>query len=76
MEDNNNYHLKAFTLVELSIVLLIIGLIIGGITAGSSLIQQAKLRSLLSDSNNVTVAINSFKIQFNYYPFNAYIIII
>jgi prepilin-type N-terminal cleavage/methylation domain-containing protein len=35
---------RGFTLVELSIVLLIIGLIIGGITAGSSLIKQAQIR--------------------------------
>jgi prepilin-type N-terminal cleavage/methylation domain-containing protein len=64
---NNKYN-KAFTLIELSIVLLIIGLIIGGITAGSSLIQQAKLRAVLSEVNQYKTAFNAFKIQFNSLP--------
>jgi prepilin-type N-terminal cleavage/methylation domain-containing protein len=66
-----NSHLhqhKAFTLVELSIVLLIIGLIIGGITAGSSLIKQAQLRAIISEFVSHTTAINGFKIQFNALP--------
>jgi prepilin-type N-terminal cleavage/methylation domain-containing protein len=63
--DINN---QAFTLVELSIVLLIIGLIIGGITAGTSLINQSKLRSILNEQNNYITAINSFRLQYGYYP--------
>jgi prepilin-type N-terminal cleavage/methylation domain-containing protein len=57
-----------FTLVELSIVLLIIGLIIGGITAGSSLIKQASIRAVISDINLYITSINSFKLQYNAYP--------
>jgi type II secretory pathway pseudopilin PulG len=60
--------LTAFTLVELSIVLLIIGLIIGGITAGSSLIRQANIRAVLAEINNISSAINTFNIQFNALP--------
>jgi hypothetical protein len=56
----------AFTLVELSIVLLIIGLIIGGITAGSSLIQQAKLKAVISEIKQHQSEYNIFKVQFNY----------
>jgi prepilin-type N-terminal cleavage/methylation domain-containing protein len=59
---------SGFTLVELSIVLLIIGLIIGGITAGSSLIQQANLKKIINEQNNLRSAINNFKIQFNALP--------
>jgi prepilin-type N-terminal cleavage/methylation domain-containing protein len=59
---------QAFTLVELSIVLLIIGLIIGGITAGSSLIKQAQIRAVLSEVNNIKTALNGFKIQYNSIP--------
>ncbi len=59
---------KAFTLVELSIVLLIIGLIIGGITAGSSLIKQAQIRAVISELNQYKAAVNTFRIQFSALP--------
>jgi prepilin-type N-terminal cleavage/methylation domain-containing protein len=59
---------KGFTLVELSIVLLIIGLIIGGITAGSSLIAQAKMRNVIKEQTSYMGAINSFKVQYNSLP--------
>jgi prepilin-type N-terminal cleavage/methylation domain-containing protein len=57
-----------FTLVELSIVLLIIGLIIGGITAGSSLIKQSQVRAVISEYNQYISAINNFKIAYNALP--------
>jgi hypothetical protein len=49
-------------------VLLIIGLIIGGITAGSSLIQQAKIKAVIQEKNQFITAINTFRVQFNAYP--------
>jgi prepilin-type N-terminal cleavage/methylation domain-containing protein len=68
MSDKMNDNSKAFTLVELSIVLLIIGLIIGGITAGSSLINQSKIRAIISEINSFKIAINGFKLQFGQIP--------
>jgi prepilin-type N-terminal cleavage/methylation domain-containing protein len=68
MLSRKNFLGYGFTLVELSIVLLIIGLIIGGITAGSSLIKQARLRAILSEFNQYKTAVNVFKIQFNALP--------
>ena len=46
---------KGFTLIELSIVIILIGLITAGIIAGSSLIQRAKLRTVVSDINKLNV---------------------
>jgi prepilin-type N-terminal cleavage/methylation domain-containing protein len=66
--NKSNQYNSGFTLVELSISLLIIGLIIGGITAGSSLVQQAKLRSVLSEVRNYQTAINAFKLQYGTIP--------
>lgn len=39
----------AFSLVELSIVLVILGLLVGGVLSGQSLIRAAELRSISSE---------------------------
>lgn len=59
---------KAFTLMELAIVLVIIGLVIAGVTAGASIARAAGMRSVVSDINQYKVAVNSFKLQYKYYP--------
>ena len=59
---------KAFTLIELSIVLIIIGLLIVAITSGSSLIRNAKLRSITNEARQYQVAVNSFFMKFDEYP--------
>ena len=51
---------KGFTLVELSIVLIIIGLLVTGVTAGASLIKNAELRSVMSEATGYRTAVNSF----------------
>lgn len=52
---------QAFSLVELSIVLVILGLLTGGILAGQSLIRAAELRSVSSDIQRFQAATNSFR---------------
>jgi prepilin-type N-terminal cleavage/methylation domain-containing protein len=64
---NSNFK-SAFTLIELSIVLVIIGLVIGGITTGSSLIKQAQMKAVVNEINMFKTAINTFQIQFNSLP--------
>jgi len=49
-----------FSLVELSIVLVILGLLTGGILGGQSLIRAAELRSIASDLFRYGTAVNSF----------------
>lgn len=51
---------RGFTLVELSIVILIIGLLVAGIAAGTNMIKQAELRSIISDYYSHTVGYNNF----------------
>ncbi len=59
---------QGFTLLELSIVLVIIGLIIGGITAGADLIRAAELNSVVSEVSKYKVAFNTFKLKYNALP--------
>ena len=55
---NNN---KAFSLIELSIVLTIIGLLVAGIIGGQSLIENARIRSLINDFRYYEQSLYSFK---------------
>jgi len=59
---------KGFTLIELSIVLLILFLITGGIILGSKLIDNAKLYSLNKKFEYYKTAKVNFQLQFNYLP--------
>lgn len=57
---------KGFTLVELSIVLVIIGLLIGGILVGQSLIDSAKISSQARQLQQFDSAAILFKSKFKY----------
>jgi prepilin-type N-terminal cleavage/methylation domain-containing protein len=59
---------SGFTLLELSIVLVIIGLIIGGITVGSALIEQAALKNIPREIENFRTAHNIFRLKYNARP--------
>jgi len=52
---------KGFSLLELSIVLVIIGLISGGIVAGSSMIRAAELRAVVTEYQQFQTAIHTFR---------------
>ncbi len=52
---------QGFTLVELSIVLVIIGLVIGGVLAGQDMIYSARYRTLIAQLQGYDAAANSFK---------------
>ncbi len=51
----------AFSLVELSIVLVILGLLTGGILTGQSLIRAAELRSVVTELQKYQTAVRSFQ---------------
>jgi len=59
---------KAFTLIELSIVLIIISLIVGGVVSGKSLIRSAEIRSVISEYSTYQTAYNSFIMQYDSIP--------
>ena len=62
---------RGFTLVELSIVLVIIGLLIGGILVGQSLISSAKINAQVSQLQQFDAGVMVFKSQYKYLPGDA-----
>jgi prepilin-type N-terminal cleavage/methylation domain-containing protein len=57
-----------FTLIELSIVLVIIGLIVGGILVGQDLIKAAALRAQISQIEKFNTAANTFREKYQCLP--------
>lgn len=65
---NKTPNQAAFSLVELSVVLIILGLLAAGITAGNSLVKGSKSRAIVAELNNYQTAINSFVLQYEMLP--------
>ena len=59
---------SAFTLVELSIVLVIIGLIVGGVLTGQDLINAATIRAQISQIEKYNTAVHTFQLKYGYLP--------
>ena len=57
-----------FTLVEIAIVLVIIGLLLGGILKGQEMITQAKIKNIINDFNGVTTAVTSYQDRYRALP--------
>lgn len=59
---------NGFTLVELAIVLIIIGLITGGVVGAQSLIESSKRASLISDFGKIKTGISAFRLEYDGIP--------
>src|SRR5260221_5395679 len=66
--ENRNSTEAGFTLVEVAIVLVIIGLLLGGILKGQEMITQAKIKNVINDFNGVTVAVTSYQDRYRALP--------
>ena len=62
---------RGFTLVELSIVLVIIGLLIGGILVGQSMITTANITATVKQISQFDAGVESFKTKYGYLPGDA-----
>ncbi len=69
MSINTTRHtVKGFSLVELSIVLVILGLLVGGVLSGQALIRAAELRAIPTEYQRLTAAAQSFRDKYFSYP--------
>jgi prepilin-type N-terminal cleavage/methylation domain-containing protein len=57
-----------FTLIEISIVLVVIGLIIGGVLVGRNLIEAAAVRAQIAQIEQLKTAVNTFRTKYNAIP--------
>jgi prepilin-type N-terminal cleavage/methylation domain-containing protein len=57
-----------FTLIELSIVLVVIGLIVGGVLVGQSLINAAAVRAQITQIEKYNTAVNTFREKYGGIP--------
>lgn len=59
---------NGFTLIELSIVLVIVALLAGGILVGQELIHAAYIRDAVSKVEKINTAVNTFRLKYNCLP--------
>jgi prepilin-type N-terminal cleavage/methylation domain-containing protein len=59
---------SGFTLIELAIVLVIIGLLLGGVLKGQELINSARVKSLITELKNTQVYIYGYQDRFRALP--------
>ena len=57
-----------FTLIEMAIVLIVVGLLVGGILAGRNMIASADLKAVMTDIDIYATAAASFQNKYNALP--------
>jgi prepilin-type N-terminal cleavage/methylation domain-containing protein len=63
-----NMRQKGFTLVEIAIVLVIIGLLLGGILKGQEMIVQAKIKNAMADFSGISAAYHGYQDRYRKIP--------
>jgi prepilin-type N-terminal cleavage/methylation domain-containing protein len=64
----NKANQSGFTLIEIAIVLVIIGLLLGGVLKGQELITSARVRNLIAQQDGIKAAFFGFQDRFRAYP--------
>src|ERR1041385_5964966 len=62
------YRVRGFTLVEIAIVLVIVGLLLGGILKGQEMITQAKIKNVISDFSGISAAYHGYVDRYKKIP--------
>ena len=59
---------SGFTLVEIAIVLVIIGLLLGGVLKGQELINSAKVKNIANDLNGIASGVYAYQDRYKAFP--------
>lgn len=59
---------RGFTLVEIAIVLVIIGLLVGGVLKGQAMIQNAKVKKVVKMADELRAGVMTFYDKYGMYP--------
>jgi prepilin-type N-terminal cleavage/methylation domain-containing protein len=59
---------RGFTLIEIAIVLVIIGLLLGGVLKGQEMIENGKIRNAANELNGISAAFNSYRDRYRQLP--------
>jgi prepilin-type N-terminal cleavage/methylation domain-containing protein len=59
---------SGFTILEISIVLVIVGLLVAGVLGGQEIIKSMKINGTIAQMNEITAAANSFKLKYDSLP--------
>ncbi len=59
---------SGFTLVEIAIVLVVIGLLLGGVLKGQEMIENAKIKNLRSDFEGISAAFYAYQDRYKVIP--------
>ncbi|MBX9847658.1 MAG: prepilin-type N-terminal cleavage/methylation domain-containing protein [Rhodocyclaceae bacterium] len=62
------HHQRGFTLIEIAIVLVIIGLLLGGVLKGQELINSAKVKNFAQDFRNIPLYIYGYQDKYKAIP--------
>jgi len=57
-----------FTLIEIAIVLVIIGLLLGGVLKGQAMIESTKIKSLANSARGLSAAVYAYQDKYKAYP--------
>jgi prepilin-type N-terminal cleavage/methylation domain-containing protein len=66
--EKNKKNQAGFTLVEIAIVLVIIGLLVGGVLKGQAMIQNAKVKRVVKQADELRAAVMTFYDKYGVYP--------
>lgn len=68
MKRNRFHSQSGFTLVEIAIVLVIIGILLGGVLKGQELIENAKIKNVINDFNSLKAAYYGYQDRYKRLP--------